>query len=554
MKKIILISCLFYTLLNSYEIESSKIDINKKGVALGTTMTLASAKDLSIKFLLYDTYIKKTTTTEIPYFVVFAVNIKKEELHQSLVKIKKLEPTAYIISNNRIKQLHNIKPSKKQSKIIKHQSIKMKYQQAKKYYQNREYEKAIVLLEELVSIDATNSNINFYLGSSYYNNKEYEKAMVAYERITIVDEQHLRGKLELAQTYLNLGLIEEAIKNFNLVLQEELPQNVRDNINYVLENEKNKKQKLFFDGSVSMTMTLDNNPASSAEIKDYNYYYNGELVNVDYTVTKYNELNYLLIFNTNLHYKINDNYTISNRFNYLKQIFQKDLDRLDLSANESEGIALESKKEIDMLKYSLSLSNIFNNHNITYSANAMKINLAKESYLNSYGASLSYQRKYFSDITIFSVLSYQQKQYQQLDNQNLDSNNFTFTFGHHYPTIQIGQINLIYIYGLEQRLEENINAPDKISNSFVLANNYKLSKEFALNSSIYLKDTKTQEKDVAFDIKQHDKTKIFSIELEYKINKNTSISSSIKHNKIDSNIVIYDYNKQTIDISIKKSF
>ena len=107
MKKIIIILCLYYASLFSSEVLSSQIDISKKGIALGTFNSLNRAKLLAKRFYAFDIYIKKTTTTTVPYYVVFAVNIPKELQSNVLKDIQRKIPSAYIASDNRIKQLHN---------------------------------------------------------------------------------------------------------------------------------------------------------------------------------------------------------------------------------------------------------------------------------------------------------------------------------------------------------------------------------------------------------------------------------------------------------------
>ena len=108
MKKIILIICLFYSSLFSYEIKSSDIDVTKKGIALGVYLSLNRAQLLAEKLPEYAIYIKKPSSPLKPYFVVYTVNINKGEEYNLLKKIKNTLPSAYIASNKRIKLLSNI--------------------------------------------------------------------------------------------------------------------------------------------------------------------------------------------------------------------------------------------------------------------------------------------------------------------------------------------------------------------------------------------------------------------------------------------------------------
>jgi len=109
MKSLILITCLFYSSLFSFEIKSSDIDITKKGIALGTYLSLNRAQLLVEKFPSFSLYIKKPSSKIKSYFVVYAVNIEKKDRFITLNKVKEIVPSAYISSDSRIKLLSRTK-------------------------------------------------------------------------------------------------------------------------------------------------------------------------------------------------------------------------------------------------------------------------------------------------------------------------------------------------------------------------------------------------------------------------------------------------------------
>ncbi len=81
------------------------IDTSKKAVTITNATTIKKAKKIAKKIDKLDIYIYKTTTTKIPIFVVYAVNIPKEELQLSIKNIRKLFNDAYASSDKRIKTL-----------------------------------------------------------------------------------------------------------------------------------------------------------------------------------------------------------------------------------------------------------------------------------------------------------------------------------------------------------------------------------------------------------------------------------------------------------------
>ncbi len=721
---IIIILCLFYTYLNSYEIKSYEIDASKKGIVLGMSDSSELAQKLSIKFNNYDIYIKKTTTTKVPYYVLYAVNISKNELSETLLKIQKISSTAYIASDSRIKQLseknehQEIKPTytkqniipikqKNETEIIKNipdnnqeikqtfikeknetveiksildnkqisydekdidttkkalsitfakskdealklaenlkyydiyiresiskvtneyviymvnidfnefvsilNEIKLKYpnvleastirikyfkrnpvstsifikaidkpkvksiikkipimvendiknivpsdntdilySKAKKLFESEKYQEAIDVLYALSQSSPSDTAINFYLGRAYYKLKEFEKASAAFERIIIVDDTHLRARLELAQTYLMLGLKEEAIRNFNIVLKSDIPDNVRNNIELTIKNFSKKQKMYLVNGFTSFGITYDNNINNTTDTKTFDTPYYSDLVVTD---EKYSDTYYTILLNCNLYNKLDDKYMIENKINFIKQLFNKDIFRLNDDA--STGINKENKKELDLINYSIMLSKTNDKDMLSYGFDLSKVKLANEDYLNTYGLIINYQKRYFSKINIFSSLRYFKKDYSLAENENLNSNNIQITLAQSYPTIKYGDISFVYLYINEDKIKDDPNSSSKDSHGFIFTQNYHISDSMIFSDSIYYSRTNDKSNDPTFELKKSDDMFILSAGFTYNISQNTTISSNIKYIKNNSNISIYNYDKETIDFTLKKSF
>jgi len=100
MKKIILV-----TLLYVLPLFAGIIDTNKKAITIANVSTLSKAKSIANKLSQYDIYIYKTTSTKIPTFITYAVNIAKDDVSIAITDIKKQFKDAYASSNKRIKTL-----------------------------------------------------------------------------------------------------------------------------------------------------------------------------------------------------------------------------------------------------------------------------------------------------------------------------------------------------------------------------------------------------------------------------------------------------------------
>ncbi len=98
--KIIFVIILF---LQSYVI--ANINIDKKAITVVLSSTLTQSKQIATYLNQYDLYIYKPSTTKTSYYVIYVVNIEKENQHSTLEYVKKLFGDAYISSDSRVKQL-----------------------------------------------------------------------------------------------------------------------------------------------------------------------------------------------------------------------------------------------------------------------------------------------------------------------------------------------------------------------------------------------------------------------------------------------------------------
>ncbi|RLA78279.1 MAG: hypothetical protein DRG78_15520 [Epsilonproteobacteria bacterium] len=401
-------------------------------------------------------------------------------------------------------------------------------------FNQNKFQKSIDILTKLSQNDLSNSKINFYLGRSYYKIKNYEQALIYFERIIIVNDTDLRVRLELAQTYMMLGLDYDALENFNYVLNNNIPLAVKKNIeNYILYIE-NKKQKHIFKAMVGMGYTYDNNVNNTTDVKTFN---TPILKDVAITDKKIKDTNMLFLLNGNHNYKIDDSYILENKVTLIKQEYKK-----------------EQQKNIFFISYNLNLSQYKKEDKFTYGLSYLKMEMEEKPYLNILGFSINYQKKILTDIYSFLSFSYSSKSFQQQDNKNLDSNTYGFTIGNSLPTDYYGKFNFLYIYSRENMKREDPNSSDKISNAIIVSNVYKLTDKLSITESINNSYIDEQSNDSIFLKKKKEELNTLSLGLSYNINKTVNISSTVKHIQNKSNIAIYSYEKQTIDLFIKKSF
>ena len=560
MKNIFILLCLFCAPLFAFQIKSSSIDVTKEAVTVKYTKSREEANIVTQNLKDFDTYVRLYRQLDEYLYIVYAVNISKNSYKKSLEKIQKNYTDAFQASNSRIKYFVKIENEKEtfvfQKKLnedtIVYQttsSLNKNYAIAKKYFNEKKYDKALKIFKQLSQNAPTNKAVSFYLGRTYYEMRNYEQASAMFERIVIVDDNHLRAKLELAQTYLKLKMYDESLNGFNEVLKKDIPIGVRKNVEKRVKYIEGLQKKGRFFGVAALGYTIDNNINNVTDIKTFD---TPNFEGLSITDKQYSDSYLTLMLNLNYSYRLNNRYTLLNKLNYIKQKYSKDDDRLNDST--SSGITKESKKELELLSYNLKLSKSKGKNRVSLSADFSKIKSATLDYMKIYGSTLTYERKYFNNLLFFSSLKFSKKSYVQDSDKSLDSKNYQLTIGQMTPTKKYGSFNFIYSNTQENRLVYNVNAPNKMTNTLIMANRYKLTDSLTTNLSYIHNHIKEKDLDTTFEVRRDDQSSTLSLGLDYKISATINLTSTVKNIENKSNIDIYSYDKQTIDLFFKKRF
>ncbi|HEV3333957.1 MAG TPA: tetratricopeptide repeat protein [Bryobacteraceae bacterium] len=92
------------------------------------------------------------------------------------------------------------------------------------YYQKgyeQNYRKAAELFEKALEIDPTYSQAAFYLGLTYNALFDQDKAQEYYKKAIAIDPDYLEAHANYGGMLLDIGSVDEAIRQFNIVLQRE---------------------------------------------------------------------------------------------------------------------------------------------------------------------------------------------------------------------------------------------------------------------------------------------------------------------------------------------
>lgn len=177
-------------------------------------------------------YLKVLLKDQINFDNLFV--IKKEDLYQIVLKNipdkNKKDNIEKIAKERYFKFLKVNKKFNKEDNLL---------EQAIFYFNNKEYKKAHNLLITLNKTFSKNPKFNFYLARSFFELGNFNKAMKLYKFILTSNEKDIRVRLELARTYYELSKFELSKKEFNTVLKQKLPNNVKENVKQYLKQIKN---------------------------------------------------------------------------------------------------------------------------------------------------------------------------------------------------------------------------------------------------------------------------------------------------------------------------
>lgn len=133
------------------------------------------------------------------------------------------------------------------------------FDQGRKLFDTGEYAAALEKFQQAFAEDPENLDASFYLGRAAFESGDYELAIMAYERILIMVPEAPRVKLELARAYHQLGSNEIARQYFRLVQGSNPPEAVWQNVQNFLTTIDAAEQNHFFNGFITLGYLYDDN-------------------------------------------------------------------------------------------------------------------------------------------------------------------------------------------------------------------------------------------------------------------------------------------------------
>ncbi|QSZ40861.1 tetratricopeptide repeat protein [Sulfurimonas aquatica] len=275
------------------------------------------------------------------------------------------------------------------------------YEKAKTLFTDKKYEMAYDAFYKLFQENLQDPNINFYLGRTAYMLKKFDLSISAYERVLNIDENSIRVKLEIAKCYFELKRYEESKELFTQVLTNDLPTNVKQNINMYLSAIKAKTKQNFFSGSLVAGINYDTNI--------YNYANEQNDINTfNSTATIKDSLAHQEALALNHTYKISDAMNFKNSLILYSKSILEDHDRDIVLAQYTPALAVSYASDF-IVDYALSFSRIW---------------LGFKPFITYYGIHPRVKYIYSNTTSLETSLKYQKKD-MDLVNTHLGTLDFT---------------------------------------------------------------------------------------------------------------------------------
>lgn len=95
------------------------------------------------------------------------------------------------------------------------------YHKGKLLYDDKNYGKAAILLQQALDDGAGSRDAYFYLGDSYAADKQFEEAEKVFRSYLVNNPKDLEARVKLARVLSYMGKLDESQKEYEQVIKEE---------------------------------------------------------------------------------------------------------------------------------------------------------------------------------------------------------------------------------------------------------------------------------------------------------------------------------------------
>lgn len=397
------------------------------------------------------------------------------------------------------------------------------YDSAQRAYTQGNFQAAYPLFEALFEQTPNSAEINFFLGRSALELRQYDAAVAAFDRVLMLNPKHTRTHLELARLYFERQQLTLAQMELDLVLNEQLPNDVRDIATTFKRKIDDQISPHRFGGAVIVGGGYDSNANNDIGTKEFIL----PSLNLPLSGTKEEKDGYG--FAT---FVLNHSYDFGERGGWSLEDALVSYDKLYFTSHKN-----------DLALFALSSAPTWSEAKttITFPITFDRVYIDKKGYLTNVGAGVktsylidprsqieggySFKRGYYHeeahDVNVHLLFA----NYRQILGENLFALSIHTSYGinKEVEPVRTDVQNTEWRYGVD------------------------LSKEFTKTLHGQLGFTRTStdydDTDTLFLTKRHDDKNQCELSLDYTLQKNIALGMSVQYSDTHSNHDPYDYDK-----------
>ncbi|MFA9373858.1 MAG: surface lipoprotein assembly modifier [Poseidonibacter sp.] len=400
-------------------------------------------------------------------------------------------------------------------------------------YKNKDFLSAYNGFKEYLQNNDFSKEVTFMFARSAFEIGKYDDALISYKRILNIQENNLRVKLELAQTYFKLKEYDKSETIFKEVLSNEIPKQVRENIELSLASLKTKNKKSFIKSTFIFGLGYDSNINNNSDINKFtissgtfpfnNQQDSDEIIN--------------LALSLNHTYVLNKSLFMENKFLAYTQHY-----------------TTFSEKDIDLIALGSALSYQKNNNKFSLGLDFNHINLDSKSYLNNFSLTPTLQTIINKKLMYEGYFKISKKDFTQSLYQAKDSKVYELSNKFIFSSQNYGTSSISFLLGTEKKDKGLRTDVDQNFANIKLDNKYPLNKTMLLTNLIEVSKNLYKQKDVDFLTKRKDRSYTISSGIIKSINKNLALGLSANYTDTNSNQKIYEYDKYSLRTNLYYSF
>lgn len=434
----------------------------------------------------------------------------------------------YLIQKVDEKILQPSVPIKKEMKIAVETS--QEYKIALENFKNKNYQKSFLLFDKLLEQYPENKIVDFYYGRSAFELQNYEYAFTSFDRILINYPNDSRVRAEFARTLMMMKSYKDAKKEFEAVLLMPIPQNVRKNIEKMIQVIESKEKNYVLNKIAIVGFGWDDNVENNTHLDKTAY---GSLL-LDNDTTKKED--------TNFHAILVGNLIVPN-----KQNNKLTWETTAIGYMQEQSKYKDSNIQLISLSTGLGVSSTKTKNTISMTYDHIWV--AGTQMLNIYGITNNLKYKINTQNMLAFDFIFKNKKFFDIDNKDKNSkiNEFTLNYTKTLDNKK-DKINLTSSYISEMKTQGSRTDVDKSTNKYKISFDKEIIPELSFNIGYQQEINHYIKQTTNLPLRNDNKITVSS-KITHPIDKKNILTLEYNNVENKSNINSYSYKKQSVNLN-----